>query len=152
MDEVGGFDESLRFVADCDYWMRAADRFRFHKVHEVLAVEREHAHTLRETETGVWSELEEVRGRYVQLLDGGIDLRHQRNRRRMQVLDRFYSLAVLLQSRLPRQSRRGPWARFLAADKTNFNVAETLRFLLPRHHDSSNRIMEPDRRWLEPQG
>jgi glycosyltransferase involved in cell wall biosynthesis len=152
MDTLGGFDESLRYVADCDYWMRAADRFRFRKVHEVLAVERQHGETLRETESGVWTELERVRSRYVQLSGWRNRLRHQRNRRRMQLLDRFYSLAFLCQSRLPWRATRGPWARFLAADETNIDLAETLRFLLPRHHDSTNRIMAPDRRWLEPPG
>ena len=29
LDEVGPFDDSLRYVADCDYWMRAGERHTF---------------------------------------------------------------------------------------------------------------------------
>lgn len=150
VEAVGGFDESLRYVADCDYWMRAAARFRFHKVHEVLAVERDHRETLRETESGVWTELARVRSRYVRLAGWRHYLLHRRNMRRAQVLERLYSLAILCQSRIPRRLRRGPWARFLGADGTPFNVTETLRSLAPRQYESRNRIMKPDRRWLEP--
>ncbi len=101
-DVLGGFDESLRYVADCDFWMRAADRFEFRKIHEVIAVEREHEGTLRETQAGVWDELREVRGRYVELDGWSNDVRHQRNRRRSQIIERLYSLMILVQSRLPR--------------------------------------------------
>ena len=151
-EAVGGFDESLRYVADCDYWMRAADRFRFHKVHEVLAVERDHRGTLRETESRVWTELARVRSRYVRLAGWRHSLRHQRNLRRTQMLERLYSVAILCQSRMRRCSRRGPWAQFLAADETTFDIRETLRSLVPRHYESRSRIMKPDRRWLEPPG
>lgn len=149
-ESMGGFDESLRYVADCDYWMRAADRFRFHKVHEVLAVEREHRGTLREAESGVWSELVDVRARYVNLGGWQHHLRHQRNRRRTQLLERFYAIAILWRSRIRNRRRPGPWARFLAADGGTFDIGATLRHLLPRQHETRNRIMKPDRRWLKP--
>jgi glycosyltransferase involved in cell wall biosynthesis len=45
--ELGGFDEGLRYVADCDFWMRAGHRFRFHKLDEILAVDGAHPDTLR---------------------------------------------------------------------------------------------------------
>jgi hypothetical protein len=42
-EEVGGFNEGLRFVGDWDYWVRAAcGGFRFKKIHEFLAVARIH--------------------------------------------------------------------------------------------------------------
>ena len=45
--ELGGFDEQFRFVADCDFWMRAGRRFRFLKLDEIQAVDGAHAGTLR---------------------------------------------------------------------------------------------------------
>lgn len=43
----GGFDERLRFVADCEFWMRAGERWPFIRVDDVLAVERDHDETHR---------------------------------------------------------------------------------------------------------
>jgi len=45
--DLGGFDEQFRFVADCDFWMRAARRFRLLKLDEILAVDGTHGGTLR---------------------------------------------------------------------------------------------------------
>lgn len=45
--ELGGFDERRRYVADCDFWMRAGRRFRFHKLDEIQAVDGTHPDTLR---------------------------------------------------------------------------------------------------------
>jgi glycosyltransferase involved in cell wall biosynthesis len=42
-----GFDEQFRFVADCDFWMRAGRRFRFLKLDEIQAVDGAHSGTLR---------------------------------------------------------------------------------------------------------
>ena len=39
-------------MADCDYWMRAGARHRFVKVNEFLAIERNHATTLRDSTGG----------------------------------------------------------------------------------------------------
>ena len=77
-DVVGPFDESLRYVADCDYWMRAGSRCRFAKINEFLAIERDHESSLRESaRLGLSRELERVRSRYV-VLSGP---RHHRQRR-----------------------------------------------------------------------
>ena len=43
LDRIGGFDESMRFVADLDYWLRAAAAgARIAHLDEVIAVERIH--------------------------------------------------------------------------------------------------------------
>lgn len=62
--QMGGFDERLRYVADCDYWMRAGRQFRFLKLDEVMAIDGVHAETLRTTHAAaVFAELRSVRVR-----------------------------------------------------------------------------------------
>jgi glycosyltransferase involved in cell wall biosynthesis len=59
LDEGGGFDTSLKFIGDCELWMRIGNS-AVRKVDEVLAVEHTHPATKRET---VWEALsEELRG------------------------------------------------------------------------------------------
>lgn len=41
-DALGGFDAALQFAGDWDYWVRAAERFRFGQVREFLALSRIH--------------------------------------------------------------------------------------------------------------
>ena len=48
-ESVGPFDTRYDYVADCAYWMRAGKDHKFHKVFEFLAIERNHAGTLRES-------------------------------------------------------------------------------------------------------
>jgi glycosyltransferase involved in cell wall biosynthesis len=48
-DELGGFDESLRYVADGDFWFRAAETHRMVRIPEFVAVERWHAGALSTT-------------------------------------------------------------------------------------------------------
>ena len=42
-NQLGGFDESLRFVADCDFWMKAGGIFKIIKINEFLSVDRNHS-------------------------------------------------------------------------------------------------------------
>jgi glycosyltransferase involved in cell wall biosynthesis len=49
IDELGGFDDTLRYVADLEFWLRAGDRFRFVRIPEILALEQRHAGMLSET-------------------------------------------------------------------------------------------------------
>ena len=68
MEALGPFDESLKYVADCDYWMRATASHTFVKVNEFLSVERDHTGTIRESQAPIlWPELDMVRSRYVKL-------------------------------------------------------------------------------------
>jgi GT2 family glycosyltransferase len=48
-EELGGFDDAMRYVGDLDFWLRAAARFRIVRVSEFLALERRHAGMLSET-------------------------------------------------------------------------------------------------------
>lgn len=49
---LGGFQQDVKYLADCEYWLRA-DRagMRFKKIHEVLAIETNHSGTIRQTLT-----------------------------------------------------------------------------------------------------
>lgn len=45
-ERIGEFDDTLRYVADLDYWLRASRHFTFHRIPEVLALELFHKETL----------------------------------------------------------------------------------------------------------
>ncbi len=52
-ERMGGFDSSMRFVADLDYWLRAAERGAvIAHVSEVLAIERIHEERLSSSQEG----------------------------------------------------------------------------------------------------
>jgi len=56
-EKFGGFDESLRFCMDHEYWLRLGDRVRWHYIPEPLAVSRLHgdAKTSRQL-SAMWCE------------------------------------------------------------------------------------------------
>jgi glycosyltransferase involved in cell wall biosynthesis len=65
LDALHGFDDELRYVADLDFWLRAASRFEFQRVSEVLALEFRHAEMLSEaSKDRMSSEDETMRARY----------------------------------------------------------------------------------------
>jgi len=68
---VGGFDESLKYSGDFEYWLRAASSgFRYKNVREVLAVVIQHEAALSTLHPDeVQREIELVRGRYSQTFD-----------------------------------------------------------------------------------
>lgn len=110
----GGFDETLRYVADCDYWMRMGASHHFERLKEFVSVEREHGATLRESQGAeVWRELDRVRARYVStrgLRHRLLVVGHHVRRYGWLVLDwsRFATAA-----RLPSRLRRNLWPRFI---------------------------------------
>lgn len=68
-DQLGGFDEALKFVGDCDYWMKAGSAFIIKKINEFLAIERAHPQTKRFTKRdSLRKELQRVRTRYCDLV------------------------------------------------------------------------------------
>lgn len=110
-DRIGGFDEQMRFVADLDYWLRAAAAgARIAHVDEVLAVERIHAGRLSSAMRDVMAaEDRAMRARHVGTADRPAarqravarDIRWQR-----WLWFRFVVAASL-------RSWPGPWHRFL---------------------------------------
>ncbi len=50
VDRIGGFGNGFKLIADCDYWLRCHEAgARIEHVNEVLAIQIDHAETLRET-------------------------------------------------------------------------------------------------------
>jgi glycosyltransferase involved in cell wall biosynthesis len=131
-EEDGGFDESLRYVADCDYWMRTGAHRRFVKIPEFLAVERNHPATLRKAVgKALMDELEVVRSRYVSLVGATHTRRLKAHERRSYAWWRVYSLGLLIQSLVPRQVRRGPWSHLLNSGSVRLKRLRLLVRALP---------------------
>lgn len=105
----GPFDTSLRYVADCEYWMRAGAHHAFTKINEFLAVERDHPGAQRFAHgSRVWEELASLRTRYAE--QGHPRVMHWLRRA---AWNRWYSLALALAERTGRT--RGAWSSLLAA-------------------------------------
>ncbi len=65
VEKVGLFDESLKLVGDCEYWMRVGKQCKVSKIEEFLAIARDHPTTLREKrQQQLREELQSVRERY----------------------------------------------------------------------------------------
>lgn len=65
VERFGGFDKSLQYVGDCDYWMRIGHTSRVTKLDEILALQTNHARTLRASnQDELRIELEHVRIRH----------------------------------------------------------------------------------------
>jgi glycosyltransferase involved in cell wall biosynthesis len=158
LDLEDPFDETLRYVADCDYWMRVGSRRHFEKVNEFLAVERNHTGTLRQVVgSPLWSELEAVRSRYVAPSGEYHEERIRRYRRRSKMWTRIYSLVLLLQTLMPRRARIGPWAHML--NRMQGRPSRSRLFVraipyvgrIPRLRSlSTGEILGRSRQWLEP--
>lgn len=147
LEEEGAFDETLRYVADCDYWMRLADRRSFRKVNEFLAVQREHAGTLRAADAGVALELARVRERYsADARAGGVRATAARLVRRLRV--RATWSAFLAQALLPAPVRRGAWARTLNHGLGVSRRAALRLLLTPRWRGDASGVLRADRNWL----
>lgn len=157
-EEDGGFDESLSYVADCDYWMRTGAHRRFVKVSEFLAIERNHRATLREAVSeALLAELGEVRSRYVTLVGEAHVQRLKAHARRSYAWWRLYSLGLLLQSLVPGRLRRGPWSRLLNSGRVQIVKLPLLVRALPfikrirKVNDyAAGDVLRPSRSFLEP--
>jgi glycosyltransferase involved in cell wall biosynthesis len=65
IEGIGGFDTTLQFVGDCDYWIRAGQRFGVVKLDEVLAFDRIQPGAKRSmNDIALRTELDSVRKRY----------------------------------------------------------------------------------------
>lgn len=147
---MGGFDESLHFVADCDYWMRTGEHYRYVRLHEFVAIERNHEASLREAQReGLEEELWAVRRRYVKLQG----LRHRflvlRHKVWLTLWKRSQLFAFAALSLLPRSDRRWPWSQMLAHGGLHFRWRGVVLRLVPGLR-SQEPILRPSRHWLDP--
>jgi hypothetical protein len=149
MEEEGLFDDTLRYVADCDYWMRIGARQRFAKLNEMLAIERRHEQTLREASEGaVWTELEGVRRRYVEPIGPRLE---QRFKLRTKLWFRLYWAALAVQAAAPIRVPFGVAYRYVRTRETGIVWARALAMLVPgMARFQVGKVMVPSRHWLEP--
>jgi glycosyltransferase involved in cell wall biosynthesis len=110
-EQIGEFDATLRYVGDCDYWMRAGVELSIAKVDEILAVDRIQQGAKRSTDPSrLAAELALVRRRHRRAGDGGrhwLDRAYAAFWRRVQLIR---LLALVAQTR----QRSGGWAGFVS--------------------------------------
>jgi glycosyltransferase involved in cell wall biosynthesis len=153
-DEVGPFDESIRYVADCDFWMRAGSAHDFFKVDELLAIERNHPLTAREVHgERVWDELSAVRSRYVRLTGA----RHEQLLRQYGIKDRLwrrvYWSMFLLTASIPAALRPRRWREYIQSGHSGVDRPRLLLSLVPWvGRRVAGTVQESSRYWLQPQG
>jgi glycosyltransferase involved in cell wall biosynthesis len=133
LESDGLFDETLRFVADCEYWMRMGAGHRFVKVDEFLAVERNHLGTLRRLRTdAVQAELTEVRARYIRSTGPANATLLGWHRVRQALRRRYDLLRFIRASRGVRSGRRVPWRGFLQSGWFEVSIPRALGALIPQ--------------------
>ena len=127
-EDIGPFDTSLRYIADCDYWMRAGEQHAFVKVDEFVAVERLHRTTLREAiGEPLWRELAEARSRYVILTGPDHDREYARHAKWREGHIRKSRGRMMVQAFVPAGWRQGPWAHVLNSRTVH---VERVRYIL----------------------
>lgn len=142
-EQIGGFDESYRLIADCEYWARAAEAgARFLHLDEILAVQVDHEETLRARNPGdLDREFKRLRESY--RASAPSRWRHQLEPVHWRVAWRKRLLAFRREAKR-RYPRR--WGRFIAYLRNNdIKIDDTalLLFLLPK----TTRPL--DREWLD---
>jgi glycosyl transferase family 2 len=150
VEAEGGFDESLRFVADCDYWMRTGAQYRYRKINEFLAIQREHAGTLRSTDPRVWTELATVRERYAH--DAGSTTAFGRRVEAASHRLRFRAIwsAFLMQALLPQRLRLRQWSRLLNHGRVAVSRKACARLAIPVvARGAEAPVFLADRYWLD---
>jgi glycosyltransferase involved in cell wall biosynthesis len=61
----GGFRTDLKLLGDCDFWMRTIPNYRYHRIDEFLAIERDHTDTMRARHSAaLLQEIELLRAQY----------------------------------------------------------------------------------------
>jgi len=147
---VGPFDESLRYAADIDFWMRAGATHRFSLIHELVAVERNHRLTIREQRHDeIVAELESVRGRYVALSGPYHRAAVARHSLRTWVWRRLPWFTMAAQRLRPPSRRRGPWARMLNWGHPQVRWHLVPLKMIPFVSRRVPRVLRPSRYWLE---
>jgi glycosyltransferase involved in cell wall biosynthesis len=131
-DDLGDFDAGLRFVADCDYWMRASTGHGIVKIDEFLAIDTIQGAAQRSaSRQAVAIETEAVRRRYARLSGPAHQLLRLRNRLWGAWWRRASWVRLLVASRQGRRRRTGPWARWLAQPGNRIRPGRALAAQLP---------------------
>lgn len=128
-DRIGGFDSGLRYVADLDYWLRAAGAgAKIAHVNEVIAVERIHSGRLSSAQAeAMAAEDREMRARHAREKGGpaGRQLAVSRHMR----WQRWLWFRFVVASQLGHMP--GPWHRFLREGEVKVRPRKALSGLRP---------------------
>lgn len=126
-EDLNGFDATLRFVADADFWFRAAERFQFRRVSEFLAVDLWHETSLSYS-----------RRREMAREDAEMRARHRRGlagtavgRAFAYVRWHFWTGNYWLAFALATHGRSRGWERFIAACQPRIGLAAAILGWLP---------------------
>ena len=136
MDRMGGFDTTMRFVADLDYWLRAAGQgAKVAHLHEVIAIERIHEGRLSAAQRDAMAD--EDRGMRARHAGdrGGPEGRKRAAKRdiRWQRIVWLGFVAAASLRRLP-----GPWHRFLREGGVKVRRRRALGGSRPYHYKRLN--------------
>lgn len=139
-ERLGGFDVRMRYVADLDYWLRAAAAgAAIAHLDEVIAIERVHDERLSTaSRTAMREEELEMRARHGAAATG--KRRWQRAARRWQRWQRWLWLRFLVASAL--RPLPGPWHRFLVEGKVTVHPRAVLSGLRPGRHARLRKAMQ----------
>jgi glycosyltransferase involved in cell wall biosynthesis len=131
-ERLGGFDASLRYVGDLDYWLRAAaDGASIAHLDEVLAIERVHGARLSAAQKDDQQvEEQAMRARRAGVHFGGAA--RQKAAKRFIRWQRWLWLRFLLASTA--RALPVPWRRFLRDGQVNVHRRQVLRGMRPRRH------------------
>ncbi|HEY6881883.1 MAG TPA: glycosyltransferase family 2 protein [Polyangiales bacterium] len=133
VERVGEFGNGFRLIADCDYWLRAAEAgASIVHIDEVMAVQIDHAQTLRETQEEAlnteFTRLRELHGAGAGAAPGKLEARLENA-----VWFRYANLLYVLAGQRgdPRWRRFGAWAGLLPRAGQSL-PRQVLPLLLPR--------------------
>jgi glycosyltransferase involved in cell wall biosynthesis len=150
LQDEGDFDASLRYIADCEYWMRAADRQTFVKVNEFIAIERDHTGTIRQRlGQDLAAELSAVRGRYVRLAGWHHRARLIHHWLRTSYWRWVHRTLFVFQS-VFRRRQPSSWPRFIGSGGLEIKWHLVPLCLLPNLGGRRPRLIRSTRDWLEP--
>ena len=131
LEDVGEFDSSLRYVADCDYWMRALRAHRLVHVREFLAVDTIQPGAFRSAVgNDLRAETLAVRRRYVRMHGPVHRSRAVANRLWGALWRRLAWLELLAVSRSVRWPRRR-WDRWLRATNPKISAGRAMLAQMP---------------------
>lgn len=139
-ERLGGFDARMRYVADLDYWLRAAEAgATIDHVDEVIALERVHEGRLSSARReAMRREEQEMRASHAGP-DAGPDARGRAARRYLR-WQRWLWLRFVLASTL--RPLPGPWHRFLSRGLVAVHRGQALSGLRPRRHNQLRGAIE----------
>ncbi len=148
--ELGGFDSSLKYVGDWDFFIRAGRRFRIRKIDEFLAVERRHfaSKTLGEA-SSVKAETDVMLRRYQPADQTAIH--SWREKLIAFAARRVVWLRLLREVLSARREADGPWQHLLSASSVTLSVPRLLAGFVPWSPPTWKAgAVSTGREWLTP--